>query len=178
MRSSVTGLRTPYPLSTLLPAYLQEDEFAVRLTSGLDEVLAPAIAVLDCLDAYVDPWVAPTDFVAWLADWVGATLDEHWDDDRQRLGVLAAAELHRVRGTVEGLRAQLELATGLEVEVLETGGTTWSSRPTEDPAGPAPGLVVRLYVDAEHPPRLAAVEELIELAKPAHLTHQTEVVTR
>ena len=44
MRRDVPGLATPYPLATMLPGVLQEDDFVVRLTTGLDEVLAPAIS--------------------------------------------------------------------------------------------------------------------------------------
>ena len=106
MRSSVDGLATPYPLAALMPAFMQEDSFAVRLTTGLDDVIAPVISVLDCLDAYVDPLLAPSDFVTWLAGWVGAPLDDNWDDALRRREVLASAVLYRMRGTLEGLRAQ------------------------------------------------------------------------
>ena len=123
MRSSVAGLPTPHPLGTLLPAFMQEDSFTVRLTEGLDAVLAPVMSVLDCLDAYVDPLLAPEDFLVWLADWVGAALDEHSGDGERRRNVLSAAEMHRSRGTVAGLRAHLELATGGDVEVIEAVGS-------------------------------------------------------
>ena len=178
MRRDVPGLASPYPLATLVPSYLQEDEFLVRLTSAFDDVLAPAISVLDCLDAYVDPLLAPPDFVDWLAQWVGAPLDDHWSQPRRRRSVLAATSLHRRRGTVRGLAELVELATGGSAEVIEPGGTTWSTSPTDDPAHDQEVLVVRVAVDAPERVRLAALDELVQAAKPAHLPHRIDVVQR
>jgi phage tail-like protein len=176
MRRDVPGLATPYPLATLVPRVLQEDDLLVRLVSGLDDVLAPAISVLDCLDAYVDPLLAPPDFVEWLAQWVGAPTDDHWSQHRRRRSVLAAAALHRGRGTVRGLVTLVELATGGSVEVVEPGGTSWSTAPTDLPAAGEDVLVVRVAVEEPQSLRLAALEELVEAAKPAHLPHRIEVV--
>lgn len=179
MRSGVDGLGTPYPMATMVPGFMQEDSFVVRMTSGLDDVVAPAISALDCLDAYVDPLLAPPDFVDWLASWVGASLDDHWPDERRRRSVLAAASLHRLRGTIEGLRAVVALATGGDVDVVEPGGTSWSSSPTGDakPNGDQV-LVVRLRLDRPDEVRQAALEELVTSAKPAHLPHRIEVEQR
>jgi phage tail-like protein len=180
MRAEVPGLRSPYPLATLVPAYLQEDDFVVRMTTGLDDVLAPAISVLDCLEAYVDPLLAPADFVTWLGSWVGAPLDDNWPDDRRRWSVLAACELHRLRGTVPGLRALVSLATGGEVTVTEPGGVERSTSPTGADGGPEPdhALVVSVAVDDPSSVRQAALEELVDAAKPAHVPHVIEVVPR
>jgi phage tail-like protein len=167
-------------LAATVPAFLQDDQFLVRLTAGLDEVLAPVISVLDCLDAYVDPRLAPDDFVEWLGAWVGAPLDDHWADDRRRAAVLASATLHHLRGTVEGLRALVELATGCPVDVLEPGGVSVSQSPGESTAE-SPWLVVRVHADPDpssEPLRLAVLEELVSAAKPAHVPHTIEVVPR
>ena len=47
------------PLASFLPAMLQADDFCVRFTQGLDPVLAPVLATIDNLDAYLDPWLTP-----------------------------------------------------------------------------------------------------------------------
>lgn len=179
MREVVTGLGTPYPLVTLLPAFMQGDQFVSRMTAGLDEVIAPVISVLDCLDAYVDPLLAPPDFVEWLGAWVGTLLDDDWEDPKRRRSVLAAAALHRVRGTPAGLRAALELATGGTVEVVDPGRTAWSRAPT-DPGTHAEDqvLVVRVLVDDPARVRRAALDELVAATKPAHLPHRIEVLQR
>ncbi len=180
-RGTVEGLATPYPLATLTPGVFQEDELVVRLTTALDEVVAPAISVVDCLDAYVDPMLAPADFVDWLAEWVGALLDDHWSDEQRRAFVLNASQLHRLRGTVEGVRELVELATHGDVEILEQGGVRWSTSPSS-PAGDAAAepsvLLIRVAVDKPADLRLASLEELVESAKPAHVPHQIEVTQR
>jgi phage tail-like protein len=178
MRSEVPGLATPYPLAAMVPSFMQEDGFLTRLTAGLDDVLAPAISVLDCLDAYVDPLLAPPDFVTWLAAWVGAPLDENWVEARRRESVLAAATLHRMRGTAEGVRALVSMATGADVEVVEQGHVTFSRTPTDPAAPDPPWLHVRVLTDQPEAIRLAALEELVSAAKPAHVPHTIEVVAR
>jgi phage tail-like protein len=184
MRGDVVGLAHPagalpsaHPLGALLPACLQEDEFAMRWTSGFDAVLAPVVSVLDCLDAYVDPSTAPPDFLEWMAGWVGIDLDEHWAGGRARQAVAAAIGLHRQRGTLAGLHAQLEVASGGRVEIDEPGGVTWSAVPTGAVAsGGGTALLIRVYVRDPDDVRPTALDALVEAAKPAHLPHMIEVV--
>jgi phage tail-like protein len=182
MRRDIPDLPTPYPIALSLPSLMQEDPFAVRLTAGLDDVIAPIVSVLDCLDAYVDPLLAPADFVDWLADWVGAPLDDHWDDDVRRRSVLAAVSLHQLRGTVEGLRAVVELATGGDVEIVEPGDVSWSQTPTGDDtaaaSSPHDALLVRVVVDDPGRVRVRALDELVATSKPAHIPHSIEVLSR
>src|SRR5690606_11870615 len=163
MRRTVEGLRTPYPLVGFVPAFMQEDDLLVRLTSGLDEVLAPVVSVLDCLDSYVDPMLAPSDFLDWLGDWVGAPLDDNWSDSRRRRAVLSAATLHALRGTVPGLRRLVELATGGEVMLAEPGGISISHQPTSEADAPMESheIVVRVAVDDPAQIRLSALDELV-----------------
>lgn len=112
MRASIPGLISPHPLGATLPAMYVEDDFTQRLTAALDDVLAPILCTLDNLEHYLDPALAPADFVEWLATWVGATVDENWPDGRRRAAVAQASSLHRRRGTLKGLEAQLSLFTG------------------------------------------------------------------
>jgi phage tail-like protein len=184
MRGTVIGLATPYPLVTLLPAvYQEEDPFVSRFTAGLDDVLAPVIATLDSLEAYVDPLLAPEDFLAWLAGWVGVTVNANAPVSLHRATVARAAELHRMRGTVTGLRTALELLTGGEVEVTDSGGVAHADRPgTKPPGDPRPWVRVSVCVPADtgwSPDALrAAVEAAVVAAKPAHVQHVVEVETR
>jgi phage tail-like protein len=177
MRRAVTGLDTPYPIGTLLPAVFQEDPVAMQWTAALDEVLAPAISAMDCLAAYTDPMLAPDDFVHWLAGWVGTVLDENWPLQRQRATVAQSVRLYRMRGTVEGLRALIEVVTGGEVELAESGGVGWSVAPNTAPPGEA---AARLSVRVTLPPGVTvdatALEVLITAEKPAHVPHRLEVI--
>ena len=102
-RAAVPGLPSRYPIGGQLPGPYADDDFAQRFTAGLDTVLAPVFATLDNLPAYLDPRVAPVDFLAWLASWVGAADDPKWPVELRREAVGRAVELHRWRGTRRGL---------------------------------------------------------------------------
>lgn len=173
------GPRSPRPMAELLPAVLQEDPVVVGLTGGLDEVLAPAMSSLDCLDAYLDPMLTPPDFLVGLAAWVGVDLDHGWPQRRRRDAVAEAVAMHHCRGTARGLRWQLDLAVPGRAEVLDSGAARWSATPSTDSPAP-PSLVVRLRRDGrsaeEFAADLAAVEDIVATAKPAHLPHRVEPV--
>ena len=181
MRGTVTGLSSPHPLGGLMPAVFQDDNFTMRWTAALDDVLAPVMASLDCIEAYVDPMLAPEDFLVWLAGWSGMVLDENWPLPRQRAVVAATAELYRSRGTSAGLRRHLELVTGGQVEITESGGVTWSVTPTlaETSGGPGdhqgPWVTVRVSVPDPDQINVRALDALIGAIKPAHVIHRLEV---
>jgi phage tail-like protein len=177
MRGTVTGLGTPYPLRGFLPAVLQEDEFVGRWTAGLDDVLAPVVSTLDCLTAYLDPVTAPADFLDWLAGWFGVVLDENLPLSRRRALVAAALGLYQARGTLAGLRTQLELVSGGRVEIEDSGGVGSAQAPNSVlPGSDVPTLTVRVALPAD----TAQVSErtlhdLIQADKPAHVAHRLEV---
>ena len=177
MRGTLPGLGSPDPIVGMMPAVYQEDEFTGRFTGGLDDVIAPVLATLDCLDAYVDPTVSPSDFLDWLASWVGIRLPEAIPLARRRILVANAVRLHRMRGTVTGLRIQVQLLTGGEVDLRDNGGVSWS----ESPGGPLPGedtprLAVRVRTPDPDRVPLDVVDEVVNWAKPAHVVHRVEVV--
>ena len=121
-RGRSTTCRRRSPLASFLPAMLQADDFCVRFTQGLDPVLAPVLSTIDNLDAYVDPWLTPPDFLDWLAGWFGLELDATWPEERRRALVANALELGRWRGTVVGLALLVELYTGEGAEIDDGGG--------------------------------------------------------
>ncbi len=178
MRAAVPGLRTPYPLGTLMPAVYQEDQVTMRWTAGLDDVLAPVISAIDCLSAYIDPMLAPDDFVLWLAGWFGTVLDENWPSSRRRAAVASSVALYRQAGTVSGLRALVELVTGGDVEIADSGGVAWSQAPNTPPPGrnePMVEIRVRARPGAAQV-ALKTIDELVAAAKPAHVAHRVEEV--
>jgi phage tail-like protein len=175
----VAGLVSPHPLGAGLPALYQEDAFALRLVGALDEVLAPIFSSLDTLHAYLDPALAPDDFLEWLAGWVGVTLDETWPIERRRQLVAEATQLYRSRGTVAGLAAQVAIYTGGEVQVEDNGAAAWSAKAGGAvPGTAAPRLRVRVTVDDPNSVSLARLEAVVATAKPAHVPHTIEVVGR
>ncbi len=176
MRALVPGLLSPHPLGPTLPAIYQDDDFAQRMLDGLDEVVAPVYSVLDNFDAYLDPSIAPEDFLAWLAGWVGIVLDESWDQARRRTIVARAVELYRMRGTAAGLAAQVEIQTGGVVEIMENGATAWSVDPGGAmPGSPEPLVVVRVTVPDPKAIDAVKLDTLVASAKPAHVLHRIEI---
>jgi phage tail-like protein len=176
-RGVVEGLRTPWPIGRMLPGMYAEDDFAQRFTSVFDVLTAPVHVTLDCIDSYFDPWVTPPDMLEWLATWVGVEFDELTPIDRRRLLVAEAVRLYRVRGTALGLAEFLAIFTGLEVEIEESGGSTWSPTPGGQPPGEnTPRLLVRLLAEDPETVDKARVDSLVRAAKPANVPHSVEVV--
>jgi phage tail-like protein len=177
VRGLVDGLPSPHPIGALLPALYQEDGFVQRFTSGLDEVIAPALAVLDNLPSYLDPVLTPDDFLPWLAGWVGIALDENWPLARRRQLVARAGDLYRARGTARGLSEQVELLTGSAPRIEESGGTVWSPTPGAAPPGKAVAeLVVTVREVPGQPVDRRRLDSIVRDAKPAAVSHRIEVV--
>jgi phage tail-like protein len=165
-------------LGWALPGLFHDDTFLQQFTAGLDEVLAPVFTTLDNLVAYFDARLAPADFVAWLAAWVGLALDEHWPEEQQRRLVAAASELHRWRGTKKGLAAHVTLLSGLEAEVVDSGGSVWSAEPGAEFPGTADRhMTVRVRAPSADAVDLERIERIVAEAKPAHVRHEIEVIT-
>ncbi|MGH9077292.1 MAG: phage tail protein [Acidimicrobiales bacterium] len=177
MRAIVPGLEHPDPLGLTLPALYQEDDLVQRLCAGLDEVTAPVVSVLDCIEAYFDPALAPEDFLAWLAGWVAVALDETWPVERRRLLVSSAVDLYGRQGTVAGIAGAVSLYTGVEPEVVDSGGTAWSATPGGDlPGRSEPDLVVRVRLPGAGEDERRRIEAIVEATKPAHVPHRVEVL--
>ncbi|MFC4909637.1 phage tail protein [Actinomadura gamaensis] len=171
------GLETPWPLAAHLPGVFAEDDLAQRFTAGLDEVFAPVLSVLDCLEAYFSPHLAPPDFVTWLGGWVGAELSGDEPDLQARGTVAMAARLHRLRGTRRGLAAAIQLAFGVEPEIIESGGAAWSGRPLGViPGEPEPRLEVFLKVADPGSVDVRRLEDLVAAARPAHVPYRVRVL--
>jgi phage tail-like protein len=141
--------------------------------------LAPVFATLDNLPAYLDPWLAPSDFLEWLGSWFGLALDDTWSVDRRRAVLANAFEFYRMRGTARGLKAQVETLTGGTAEIIDTGGVSTSTTAGEAlPGSPNFALMVRVGVDDPSTINTARLDALVAAAKPAHVTHNVQVVKR
>jgi len=177
VRGTLPGLASPHPIGEHLPGLYRDDAFTQRFTAAFDEVLAGAIQVLDCFPAYLDPALAPEDFLEWIGSWVGATPDETWPLERRRAFVASATELFRMRGTAAGLAAHVAIFTGGEVEIAEPGAVGWShDAGAAVPAGPSPDLFIRVRVKDPKAVPLARLEALVAASKPAHVPHRVEIV--
>lgn len=178
MRGLVPDLASARPMGEMLPGLYRDDDLAQRFVAGLDAVLAPVFATLDGFAAYVDPALAPDDFLDWLGGWVGGALDHTWPVERRRAFVASAVELFRLRGTATGLAAHVAIFTGGEVEIVESGAAGWSTVPNAAIPGEAvPDLLVRVRVADPSTVSAPRLESLVAAAKPAHVPHRIEVVT-
>ncbi|MFJ3540793.1 phage tail protein [Streptomyces rubiginosohelvolus] len=180
-RAAIPGLPSRYPIGELLPALYADDDLAQRFTAGLDTVLAPVLSTLDNLPAYVDPALAPADFLPWLASWVGVEADPAWPVELRRAVVARAVELHRWRGTRRGLVERLRLVCGVHAEVRDGGGATWSAEPGAAlPPPPTGELLVRVWpVRADDGVDAVDAHRVLEVATascPVHLTCRVEVL--
>jgi phage tail-like protein len=178
VRGLIDDLANPHPIGDTLPAlFQQDDEFALRFTAALDEVLAPILLALDNMDAYFDPLVAPQDFLAWLATWVGVELDETWPVARQREQARQAVSLYKESGTRKGLSDTIKLYLDVEPEIIDNGGTSFSELPGGDlPGNPEPSLLVRVTVPEGQDVDEGRLNELVIQSKPAHVPHRIEVI--
>ena len=178
-RGLIRSLESPHPLIDSLPGLFQDDGFTQRFVSAFDAALAPIFVTLDNLPWYFDPWLAPDDFLEWLASWFGMVLDETWSTDRRRALVAKAYDFYRMRGTASGLKAQVETLTGGTVELHETGGVSTSTTAGSAlPGSPNFAVLVRVTVDDPASINLNRLDKLVAAAKPAHVTHKVELVKR
>jgi phage tail-like protein len=178
VRGTVDDLPSPYAFGTLLPSIYQEDDLALRFVSAFDVVLSSAVSTIDNIAAYFDPSTAPADLVEYLAGWVGVELDETWSDASRRELVSRAVELFRIRGTGEGLRANVAIYTGGEPEIEESGGCVASETADgEFPGSDHPSLVVRVRIPNGSTIDVSRVDRLVAAAKPAHIPHRVEVIS-
>jgi len=182
VRGLAPDVRPRHPLAPALPALLQEDAFLTRFTAGLDDVLAPVVATLDCLDSYVDPALAPEDFLDWLAGWIALDLEPGWPVPLRRSLLRRAAALQEARGTAAGLREEVAMLTGCAVEVCDPGGVaasaaTGAALPRSDRDGAVVVRVLGAPADLLDPvsPARARLERAARAATPAHLPVVLEV---
>jgi phage tail-like protein len=173
MRGLVDELVNPQPLLSILPSLYHEDDVTVRFTAAFDDSLAPVFSTLDNFATYLDPALAPDDFVQLLAHWVASFDDARLTEQRRRVLVERAVELHALRGTRLGLEVTTRLACGVEASVDESGGTSWSSSAGSSPPGrSSAGLVVRV----RGPVDVGLVTRVVEALRPAHVPARVEVV--
>jgi phage tail-like protein len=177
MRGLIEGLATPHPIGMELPGLFHDDDFSQRFTAALDDVLAPIFLTLDAIEAYVDPWLAPADFLTWLSEWMGIPIEEDLPEHQKRMLVARAATLYGWAGTARGVADLLEAYTGIRPEVEDTGGTSWSATPGGDlPGSDGFGLTVRLRAEDPSAVDVERVQRLLAGFVPATVVTTVEVV--
>jgi phage tail-like protein len=108
-------------LRRFMPAVFGEEPASADLTDRFlalfDTTMRSIESKLDAQARYYDPMSTPadrdaksgTDFLSWLASWIGLTLDRNWFEQKRRRFLKQAGQLFDLRGTPEGLRKELLL---------------------------------------------------------------------
>ncbi len=114
-----------------LPAVYREDpvsaDFLARFLSIFDTLRGITSDQITDIARYFDPKATPanpinvggTDFLSWLASWLGMSLQNNWPVHKRRELVRQAYKLYSLRGTPAGLKLQIELYTGFKPRILE-----------------------------------------------------------
>jgi phage tail-like protein len=125
----VESIKIEFPRISLrryLPAVFGEDpaatDFTDRFLAIFDTTLRSIEKSIDEEARFFDPMSAPadsdpknsTDFLSWLASWIGLTFDRQWSVEKRRIFLKQAGRLNQIRGTREGLWRQLVLLLGMD----------------------------------------------------------------
>jgi phage tail-like protein len=109
-------------LTDQLPRALATDEFVRRFVALFEEPATDLQLRIDALGELLDPAMAPSDHLPWLASWLGRHLDGAVPVAQQRVVVSQAGPSLPWRGTTRGLRILVESYTGAPAEVTDSGG--------------------------------------------------------
>jgi phage tail-like protein len=160
----LTGLAAPRP----------PDPVDVSVPLGLEQIL-------DAIETFFDPALAPAELLPWLSSWVATSLREDWDTATRRSFIANIVPLYRQRGTPAALRMMLQIFLNPDrdpqrdasdnVEVLEAPKVTDPDY-TPGQAFPPRYFQVRFQVVERDPAvlarRAAIATDLIDREKPAH----------
>jgi phage tail-like protein len=167
------ALRSPHWMVNQLPVGMTDADFFVRFVSIFQEVGRTLLEDADNIDNVVDVTVAPDAVVRWMGSWIGTeSIDPSLDDELQRRIVAGAAASLTWRGTTNGLRRFLELASAGPAEVSDGGGV-W-----RDGEAPADTAWVRMRVDSTGWLPEADFVELVRDEVPAHVRAELYVGDR
>jgi phage tail-like protein len=147
-----------------LPLVYQDAEFLGRFLLIFETLWEPMEWRQNHLPMYFTARTAPSEFLPWLAGWLGLVLDKHWPEERRRRLLAEAMELYRWRGTAYGLSRMLEVCVGVAPTIAEDSRRPYVFR-----------ISVRVPPEARVRPEM--IERLVQAHKPAHVGYVLEVLT-
>lgn len=171
-----------------LPGIYQDDELMARFLMLFESFWAPIEQQIDSIWYYFDPRMTTTEFLPWLASWLGLTLDEQWSEEKKRRLLSSAISLYRMRGTKEGLRKYLEIYTDGQIYITEHRAKNFMLG-REGRLGPGIALgkgnkphsfkimmkLPSLKTARQETHRRLMIEKIIDAEKPAHTDYTLEI---
>jgi len=163
-----------------------------KTLAGIQRYFEPGVRLQNNQLQLLDPLKStPTEFLPWLASWVGLTLRQDWNDTEKRQFISQIVPLYRQRGTKQGLENLLRAYTGLpgnNVEIREFTqsmqvGNTFVGINTVVGGGAPYYFLVKMSLPAPDPEAKLRKEQIaraiIDQEKPAHTYYDliTEVPT-
>lgn len=120
-------------LADQLPRALATDDFTRRFVGIFEEIGGDLRQRVDAMGSKLDPGVAPSEHLRWLASWFGRLLDDAVPEEQQRVAVHLAGPSLPWRSTRRGLRLLVESYIGAPAAVTDNGGVylrgEWRPRP-------------------------------------------------
>jgi phage tail-like protein len=98
------------PANTPVPA--NGADVRERFLAAFEGVLTPLEGKLALAEALIHPKSTPAQNLPWLAEMLGRRLPDYWPEQRRREMVQYSGQLQKARGTWEGIRLALEVASG------------------------------------------------------------------
>ncbi len=102
-----------------LPSIYLDDDFTGRFLLIFEAMMSPDIWIIDNLELYFSPEIAPLEWVRWIAGWFDIYIAPELPAERQRAILSQAGWLAARRGTRAGLERLLELYCGVRPEIIE-----------------------------------------------------------
>lgn len=106
-----------------LPATYQEDQlgrdFTERFLSLFETMNYEMEAQILQMARLFDAQAAGEEFLDWLGYWLAIARDENWPDEKKRKLIAGAYQLYRMKGTLNGLKALIELYAGTRPSIIE-----------------------------------------------------------
>lgn len=168
------GVRTDDWLLNQLPAAMVADDFFARFVRIFQAQGSTLLVHADNVTNLADPSVAPPELVRWMTGWIGASgVDPSYPDEVHRAVLRQASASLQWRGTRRGLGELLDLVTGGQASISESGGV-WHA--DEAPDGPP-----WVRIEADDASGLLAEADFVELvldALPAHVTAEIVIAGR
>ena len=151
-----------------MPSVYQDppDGFLMRFLEGLEQVLDPRVAIVECLGAYIARDLAPPGMVLELSEWLGLDLTDV-PQETSRSILAAATDLSLERGTKAGLSLLLgRCLPGMTFEITDS-----EIPPDTAPASGGKSATLTVRTGSElNPAQQRTVRRVVASQCPLHVT--------